>query len=771
MRKMLNKILARHGYVLNKLPPAAKNAQPATDDLKNAEEVVPPVAQEDISIEVENDADAPKLLLENEQERVLFPQNPDKLFQPLYYKTVYPDIGGGNLTPLEHYRRIGWEEGKNPNPFLYSNWYRRRYPDSKNAGINPMDHYFLYGAELDYNPGPRFSGKAYKALYPEIGKTNPLLHYFTSGFFGGNTYALVSAAKTIMANCAESDAEPNHTGLRIARPFLSRLDHEKWREFAEAVNIHYPALSKAWKENDACLFANLVCDLAFNKAKLSNMIVHCSRPVMQAGFAEDPMAQARLIIGLIAECSGLPITEQIEILDSADKGWRSHPVVRFAKTLLEFAASNLDSAMDSAYDLSSVPGYTTCYHDLNIMGYETGFLRNQEIRKKYVIYADLSNHFCHIPFHAFTFEQSKPYLMGYLCCAGWQPFSVEPRRDNGDISFAESFNSSMAKEIRRSILDGDFTYCARGSCLAIYDVFGDIHHDHSDQADRIASGICGNVSMVEAVIANKVLMPRDKISDELELKLLENNHADTIIPPRYISILLDSSCNIMCPSCRNACYRVSDEKAGELIALYDREVYPLLRSGHKCDIEVDGSGEALFSPLGRHILKGINPALTPGTRITLRTNGLLLTENMWYKTLGDTRKSIGHIRVSIDAGSKEAYEKLRYPGKWETINANMRFMGTLVAGGELKSLTLCAIIRLCSWDTIMNLAELAKGWHVESLTLLRYLNKTTTDVKTFGSEDVLSPDHPLYADVRKMIADVSDYCRKNGIRLILRCSG
>jgi uncharacterized Fe-S cluster-containing radical SAM superfamily protein len=361
--------------------------------------------------------------------------------------------------------------------------------------------------------------------------------------------------------------------------------------------------------------------------------------------------------------------------------------------------------------------------------------------------------------------------MGYLCCAGWQPFSVEPKRDVADISFAESYNSPMAKEIRRSILDGDFTYCARSSCLAMYDHFGEIHHDHSAQAAKIAVAGQGRISMIEAAIAGIALLPRDKITDEFDLHLLQYGTTSTIVPPKYISILLDASCNIMCPSCRNERFRIGNEKAGELAALYDREIYPLLRSGHRCDIEVDGSGEALFSPLGRHIFQGINPELTPGTRITLRTNGLLLNRKMWDETLGETRKSIGHIRVSIDGGRKEVYEKLRFPGKWETITANMEFLGSLVAGGELKSLTLCAIIRLCSWESIMDLAKLAGNWNIESLTLLRYLNKTTTDVDTFDAEDVLALNHPLYAEARRMITEVSDYCRDQGIRLILRCSG
>jgi hypothetical protein len=158
-------------------------------------------------------------------------------------------------------------------------------------------------------------------------------------------------------------------------------------------------------------------------------------------------------------------------------------------------------------------------------------------------------------------------------------------------------------------------------------------------------------------------------------------------------------------------------------------------------------------------------------RITLRTNATSFTRHHWSTILGDTRHLIKHIRVSVDGGKKESYEKLRFPAKWETLSANMDFMGELVRDGYLEALTICAIIRDDSWRDLMDLAGCCVRWGAESLTCFRYLNRIADNQTTHEKHDVLDIDHPDYQKAAAMIAETKSFLAGHNIRMSVRRTG
>ena len=78
---------------------------------------------------------------------------------------------------------------------------------------------------------------------------------------------------------------------------------------------------------------------------------------------------------------------------------------------------------------------------------------------------DLSTRFCEQPFTTLltlSGRNSKPDT--YACnCAAMLPYALEAPLDEADES-GDLWNGPEAQEIRRSILDGDFTYCAPLVC-------------------------------------------------------------------------------------------------------------------------------------------------------------------------------------------------------------------------------------------------------------------------------------------------------------------
>ena len=105
------------------------------------------------------------------------------LFDAKWYLETYPDIGGGGMTPLEHYIRHGAAEGRDPNPYFSSSWYLETYPDAVDANQNPLQHYFERGWKEGRDPGPKFSTNAYLDRYRDVrdAGVEPLGHYLRCG--------------------------------------------------------------------------------------------------------------------------------------------------------------------------------------------------------------------------------------------------------------------------------------------------------------------------------------------------------------------------------------------------------------------------------------------------------------------------------------------------------------------------------------------------------------------------------------------------------------
>jgi sulfatase maturation enzyme AslB (radical SAM superfamily) len=703
----------------------------------------------------------------------LLQQTAENLFQPLYYQTVYPGIDRTALSPFEHYRQEGGHAGKNPNSFLYSSWYLRTYPDVAETGLSPLDHYFLYGAERGYDPGPRFSTKAYYALYPEVAKArlNPLIHYFRVGMGRGYTYILANVGAIIEQNCRASAKHPENFGLYIARPFLSRTGGETYREFVAGINTVLPDLQEEFERSvasgNARPFADRIMDAAFNKVSFQGMIVHASRPLLMVGSDTDSLALSFLIMGLLNFF--LPGNTELQraVLGSCSDGWRRHPLVMQSAALLDIACLRLQDALDTGEKAARMPGYMHIYNEIHLRAHDAAFAAGIVIKDS-IKYIDCSDKFCSIPFRQFMFEQGGgERIYNFLCNSCWSPFTIEAPGTTVGCSIDAVWNSFIAQEIRRSILDGDFSYCDRAWCAPLLDAFSDQHMRQCVVLPASAKAVSDDnpISLVEFFLNRCAVVVKEILNNTDYYTIIKNNQVILPYLPQAITSSLDPSCNLQCPSCRDEKIFLSKQQSSRVRAFYDAYIYPVITSGHQVDYAFDGSGEALVSRLGRHTLQSLGAARPKNLTLTLRTNGFALNRHFWEHNIGEARHLIRHIRVSIDGASKETYEKLRWPSTWEALCANMAFMGSMIVSGELQVLSVVMILRDDNYFELPELAKLCQEWHVESLTFLRYQNKVNENGEYYDDHDVLSHKHKYYEYALDSIRQANIYCTENNIRL------
>ena len=74
------------------------------------------------------------------------------LFDEKWYVSQYPEVLQSRYSPLRHYLKIGWKEGKNPSEHFDTNRYLNAYPDVRQSGVNPLVHYLAFGGKEERIP-------------------------------------------------------------------------------------------------------------------------------------------------------------------------------------------------------------------------------------------------------------------------------------------------------------------------------------------------------------------------------------------------------------------------------------------------------------------------------------------------------------------------------------------------------------------------------------------------------------------------------------------
>jgi len=173
-----------------------------------------------------------------------------------------------------------------------------------------------------------------------------------------------------------------------------------------------------------------------------------------------------------------------------------------------------------------------------------------------------------------------------------------------------------------------------------------------------------------------------------------------------LSINIDHSCNLTCPSCRKDHIMISSgQEYDSRLEWVNHTVKLIERFEEPLKVIMTGNGDPLASHIMRPLIANLQPK--PNHKFRLFTNGLLIKKHLEKSPL---MPNISEVFVSIDAGSEDVYEKVRFPGKWKNLIANLDEL-KLISDKNPMLVQLNFVLQKDNYPDLQNFVDLCKHYN------------------------------------------------------------
>lgn len=313
----------------------------------------------------------------------------------------------------------------------------------------------------------------------------------------------------------------------------------------------------------------------------------------------------------------------------------------------------------------------------------------------------LMGKYCLSPFISVTIGQRGDVA---LCgCGAWHPSTVGNIMDE---TLVQILGNHFCQMIRTSIADGTYRYCNENTC-------GVLHQDN--------------------------LLGRAALTDEIK-DLVDNPSLYTM--PSEITLALDATCNLSCPSCRTTVIKTA---AGEIE--YQRKLGKKVSDNifsHHSDktitVHASTSGELFASPLLLQFVNAIPIHRFPNVWLGIQTNGLL-AQSRWHR-LGAMQNRVKRITVTVDAATEATYEVLRRGGQWKDIVRSLQWISQHSLTHNIEFRTRM-VVQAKNFLEMVQFYEMCNQLYASTIEFTRI-----TDWGTYGSsffeQDVFDSKHSQY---------------------------
>lgn len=334
---------------------------------------------------------------------------------------------------------------------------------------------------------------------------------------------------------------------------------------------------------------------------------------------------------------------------------------------------------------------------------------NQITTVRHVMTNDFSGYFCSRPF---TFVEvtgwQKPKGDVFVCCPTWLDTPIGNILDG---SMEEIWNGATAQDVRRSILDGSYSYCRLSRCGFLQMKTGPVQ--------RI-----------------------EDVDDPQMLDVIENNLTSLPYGPREVTCSFDKSCNLSCPSCRVELI-IETGLRDEIESIQERLQSEWLHNARW--MSITGSGDPFGSPFFRKWLRSMRRADLPNLEtLHLISNGQLWTPHNWNAIPAEIRSLVKKAAISIDAARPETYAVNRRRGNFDKLLRNLDFVSTLRRDGPIEHMTISMVVQENNFEEMPEFVDLAKRFGFDLVYFSQLVDWGTYPKEELLQRQVHRPEHPRH---------------------------
>lgn len=355
---------------------------------------------------------------------------------------------------------------------------------------------------------------------------------------------------------------------------------------------------------------------------------------------------------------------------------------------------------------------TAAYEDIKCQLIESGLKENTDFIYSVYVSEDLSELLSKTIFDTPQLKKKclKPYGHCeviddgnvFLCCPGFLNLSIGNLKRN---EFNEVWNSYIAKIIRLSIENGTYSFCNKENC-----------------------------AWLKYQLKRGVSCPENKV--------YSNN---VLEKPYSITVSIDHSCNLSCPSCRNSLWVGNQEYIENQNVLADkllRDVIPYAEV-----VWLAGDGEIFFSQIYNKIL--YDKRCMSRDEIMILSNGQLFNEKVLDK-IKSHYESVDLI-FSIDAATQLTYEKLRRGGKFNNIVKALEIAGDFRKNGKINSLGVNFVVQKENIFEMKKIVALCEKYNVDKLKFSKMFNMGNYLPDEFERITLFNKDNNINEEYKEII--------------------
>lgn len=288
---------------------------------------------------------------------------------------------------------------------------------------------------------------------------------------------------------------------------------------------------------------------------------------------------------------------------------------------------------------------------------------NEDILKKYI---------CIQPFKHVEFFHEEITL----CCPTWLETKIKFDKTGGDYNY-DVWNSELVQNIRKSILDGSYSYCSKTECPHLSTLI--------------------NTEIPSGYFIEKSKLPY--IGPD-GYKIEDNSYNEQT--PASINFTYDRSCNLRCPSCRVDTIMAKPDEVLRIDKVTNFIKTKYSKNARK--LAITGSGDPFASKSFRKFLMEFEPSQWPNLdEIYITTNGNLFNRENW-NLIKKTHPYIKMVEISIDAATKDTYEsKVRLNGQWDVLMQNLDFISEI---NSIQTLRCSFVVQHSNYKEMLGFAKL-----------------------------------------------------------------